>query len=582
MNVAATREAEELELDRLRRAFEGEIGAPSTDSFSEEWLSGLTARIRRRVSILEAVGSSERNRRLVLEECSEDPVAWANDWLWTFDPRLTAIGLDPYVPFDLFERQKTVIRACELAELNGRDFCVLKGRDTGISYVILGYMLHRWRFRSGWIGGVGTMTLDDLDSKDDPNSLLEKLRIMLRMLPDWMLPAGFDWRKHSVSKKLINPENGAVIAGDIGPNMGRSGRSSFYLGDEFAHVLHASSIISALAYNSRATAFVSTPSPLGPANVFSQMCQSGRYAVVEVGWEHDPRRTVEWYEHEKATRPAHTVAVELDRDLTGAASDTLIPGVWVNACVALYEELSSKSLPELRRLLDGLPVTGGLDVADQGGDESVVAHRWGPLVAVEAWGGKDTSDTTVAAVAFLEGRDPRQREKGELDLSEVRYDEIGVGSGVRGKSRELVEERAGGDNPITFGFNPINVGKPATSTYYRDDPGKAGDERFANLRAELWWNLYLRAEASYRRMVKGEEVPLAECLAIPNDPVLKAQLCAPKKEFRSSSQGTRVAIEPKDKMRRRGVDSPDRAEAVMLAFADCCDDAGSFEILDLW
>lgn len=581
MNTTPTR-TEDEELDRLRLSFEGDPDGPSTDEFSEDWLDTLTARIRRRVAILETVGSSEDRRALVLEGCAADPVAWCNDWVWTFDPRLTSLGLDPFVPFDLFERQETVIRACELAEKHGRDFCVLKGRDTGISYVILAYMLHRWLFCPGWIGGVGTMTLDDLDSKDDPNSLLEKLRIMLRMLPDWMLPKGFDWRKHSVSKKLINPENGAVIAGDIGPNMGRSGRSAFYLGDEFAHVLHASSIISALAYNSRATAFVSTPSPLGPANVFSQMCQGGKYAVVEVGWEHDPRRSPEWYEREKATRPAHTVAVELDRDLTGAASNTLIPGVWVNACVALGKELAAKPPAELRRLLAGLPVTGGLDVADQGGDESVVVQRWGPLVRLKGWHDKDTADTTVEAVAFLEEHDPRQREKGELDVTELRYDEIGVGSGVRAKGREVVEERADGDNPVTFAFNPINVGKPATSTFYRDDPEKAADERFANLRAELWWNMYLRAEASYRRVVKGEDVPLADCLAIPNDPVLKAQLCAPKKEFRASKQGTRVAIESKEKMKRRGVDSPDRANGVMLAFADCCDDEAGFEILELW
>ncbi len=584
MNQLATPEAKRFEeefLERLREAFQGDPEGPSTDEFADEWLEELEDRCRRRVKIARIVGASVKNRELVLEECAKDPVAWVNDWVWTFDPRLVSIGEDPYLPFDLFMRQATVIRACELAEKYGRDFCILKGRDTGISYVVLAYMLHCWLFKPGWIGGVGTMTLDDLDSKDDPNSLLEKIRIMLRMLPSWMLPKGFDWRKHSVSKKLINPENGAVISGDIGPNMGRSGRTSFYLGDEFAHVFHASSIISALAYNSRATCFVSTPSPLGPANVFSQMCQGGKYQVIEVGWEHDPRRSVEWYENEKATRPPHTVAVELDRDLTGAAVGTLIPGSHVNACVKLYEELTAKPRAELRHLLAGQPVTAGLDPADGGANETALARRWGPMVDVlSGWLDKDTGESTEHAIGILSEKDEGLREEGELDLTELRYDEIGVGSGVRTTARKMREELEGQGDSLGFVFTPINVGLPATADFYPDDPEKAADERFANLRAELWWNLAVRAARTYRYVEKGDRtIALESLLAIPNDPVLKAQLCAPKKEFRvSKSHGTRIAIESKEKMKKRGIASPDRANALMMAFADSCSEEGDFWI----
>jgi len=587
MHQLATEEAvrfEEVFLERLKEAFAGDPEGPSTDEFAEGWLEEIEAKCRRRLRIVSTVGESEERRQLVLEECAKDPVAWGNDWVWTFDPRLVSIGLDPYVPFDLFRRQETVIRACELAEKYGRDFCILKGRDTGISYVVLLYMLHCWRFKPGWVGGVGTMTLDDLDSKDDPNSLMEKLRIMLRMLPSWMLPKGFDWRKHAVAKKLINPENGAVISGDIGPNMGRSGRSAFYLGDEFAHVVHAAAIISALAYNSRATCFVSTPSPLGPANVFSQMCQSGKYEVIEVGWEHDPRRSVEWYENERATRPAHTVAVELDRDLTGAAVGTLIPGVHVNACVKLYQELTAKHPLELQKALAGLPVTAGLDPSDGGSNETALARRWGPLVDInQGWLDKDTGESTDHAVGLLLEKDEGLREEGELDLTEIRYDEIGVGAGVRTTANRLMKKAQEDGESLGFVFTPINVGHGATTEIYPDDPEKCAEERFANLRAELWWNIAVRAERTYRYIEKGDRsLPLATLLAIPDDPVLKAQLCAPKKEYRASTRyGTRVAIESKKKMKDRGIESPDRANAVMMAFADSCAGEGDFWIGDI-
>lgn len=73
-------------------------------------------------------------------------------------------------------------------------------------------------------------------------------------------------------------------------------------------------------------------------------------------------------------------------------------------------------------------------------------------------------------------------------------------------------------------------------------------ERYANKRAAMW--------GAMRRWLKGG--------AIPNDPELRAQLIGPKYSFNLRNE---IVLESKEEMMRRGVESPDRADALALTFA---------------
>jgi hypothetical protein len=86
----------------------------------------------------------------------------------------------------------------------------------------------------------------------------------------------------------------------------------------------------------------------------------------------------------------------------------------------------------------------------------------------------------------------------------------------------------------------VNVGQTAREA-----------EKFSNLKAELYWNLRLRAES-------GNIAGLTDEKAI-------AQLAAIRYSHNGRGQ---VVIESKDDARKRGVKSPDRAEAIMLAFGE--------------
>ena len=188
--------------------------------------------------------------------------------------------------------------------------------------------------------------------------------------------------------------------------------------------------------------------------------------------------------------------------------DTLIALSWIEAAVG--REVGSPS--------DTDPVVIAVDVARFGSDKSVILKRRGVVVEeIRTYRGLDTMKLTGHVVEAIEAWCPE----------EIVVDEVGIGAGVVDRLRELGHRVHG-----------INVGRPAT------DPG-----HYANLRAEGCWNL--------------KQLFLDESVIIPADNDLVGQLAALRYTFNSQGQ---VVIESKEEMRRRGVPSPDKADAMMLAF----------------
>lgn len=170
------------------------------------------------------------------------------------------------------------------------------------------------------------------------------------------------------------------------------------------------------------------------------------------------------------------------------------------------------------------PIVAGIDVAGPGEDETVLAVRQGPsLLSMRAYAAADARGPVVAAL----------RPWTHHGLTAVNVDEIGQGWYFAEHLRDAL------DGVTVRG---INVGERATS----DEAA----ERYANLKAELYWNL--------RERFRDADV------AGLTDRVSIAQLAGIRYEH--DARG-RIVIESKDKARRRGVKSPDRAEALMLAFA---------------
>ncbi len=189
------------------------------------------------------------------------------------------------------------------------------------------------------------------------------------------------------------------------------------------------------------------------------------------------------------------------------STDGLIPISWVKAA-------------QLRELAPSAPNRLGMDVG-AGGDMNVIAHRRGPHVRLVL---TDQQPDTMKSCGNL------IRILNETGAEDARVDKIGIGQGVVDRALEQGKPVIG-----------VNVSLPATD-----------NEQYRNLRAEGWWGL--------RDRFQSGDIDID-----PEDDDLAAQLCAIK--FKTTSQG-KIQIESKDDMKRRGVSSPDKGDAVMLAFVE--------------
>lgn len=160
----------------------------------------------------------------------------------------------------------------------------------------------------------------------------------------------------------------------------------------------------------------------------------------------------------------------------------------------------------------------GIDVArGVGGDETVIITGQGPYMDEIYTSPIDKTDqTAIKAQGLINTR----------GIEHTCIDDIGVGAGVT----DMLQGFLGLD-----GIEGINVAK------------KSEDNRFFNLRAELWWNA--------RKMFKEGKV------SIKNDRKLVRQLQSVKYVTRNSGK---IMIEPKTETKKRLGESPDRADALVL------------------
>lgn len=165
----------------------------------------------------------------------------------------------------------------------------------------------------------------------------------------------------------------------------------------------------------------------------------------------------------------------------------------------------------------------GLDCARFGTDKSALAKRQGSVITeVRTWKGLDLMQLTGAVVSEYQSLPPSERP------AEILVDSIGLGAGVVDRLRELKLPARG-----------INVAEA---------PSMKGT--YVNLRAELWFATKAWLEQRGCKLPKDEQ--------------LLAELAAPRFSFQSNG---RIKVESKDEMRRRGLASPDMADAVCLTMA---------------
>ncbi len=225
-----------------------------------------------------------------------------------------------------------------------------------------------------------------------------------------------------------------------------------------------------------------------------------------------------------------------------ADSETaIIKPSWIEAAVNAHVKLGFQAAGQ--RIL-------GFDVADEGEDANATVLRHGSVVLdMEQWRGQDVIYSADKAYLYSQ----------EHHIDKIVYDSIGVGAGVKAQFRRKTGKVQ------TIGFNAGGaVYKPEAK--YTDD--KKNKDMFANIKAQAWWAVRDRFYKTWRALEHGDRYPVDELISLSADikdlEYLKAELSRPRVDY---DQNGRVKTESKKDMKKRGIPSPNRADALVMAFA---------------
>ncbi len=189
-------------------------------------------------------------------------------------------------------------------------------------------------------------------------------------------------------------------------------------------------------------------------------------------------------------------------------------------------------------------ISFGVDVARYGSDETVIAKNVGGKITLPVMFRGQSLMTTVGKVVHLYRNViveyPQYR--GEIYAN---IDDTGLGGGVTDRLEEVkIEEQL-----TRLVIVPINAAGRVPDDMVEDGKSKVkACDTYDNLTSYLWGNV--------REHLRMEEIVLE------NDNELVAQLSCRK--YRLTSRG-KVQLESKEDMKKRGIDSPDRADAVALS-----------------
>jgi len=205
---------------------------------------------------------------------------------------------------------------------------------------------------------------------------------------------------------------------------------------------------------------------------------------------------------------------------------TTVPFAWASRC--RYTEF-----PE-----DDGDVQAGIDIG-AGGDRTVIYERRGRVAGrVESFQDSDPMRTVGRLVQKIN----------EWGVTKVKVDVIGIGWGLYGALRQLSSRH----NPVGAKQGETTHAAEVIPVNFSTAPSQLMQKRFLNRRAEVWWN------------VGRENSRLQTWDLTQVDDDIIVELTAPRYEI-LDSQG-KIKIEAKEHVKSRLGRSPDKADALLLAF----------------
>lgn len=187
-------------------------------------------------------------------------------------------------------------------------------------------------------------------------------------------------------------------------------------------------------------------------------------------------------------------------------------------------------------------ISFGVDVARYGSDETIIARNVGGNIALPVMFRGQSLMTTVGNIVqqYRAAIKEFPVYRGKIYIN---IDDCGLGGGVTDRLEEVKQEEKLNRMVIV----PVNAAGKVPETFVNKQKEKACDI-YDNLTTYLWGTV--------------KDMLIAEEIKLPNDNELVAQLSCRK--YRLTSRG-KILLESKEEMKKRGIESPDRADAVALS-----------------
>jgi len=260
--------------------------------------------LRERVELLMRYNADSTLQAIEKALCKADILYFFRNYLYT-DKNTTLFYNDepsviPFIPFAFQEELITEVWASIVEGTKPisqrEDFTnvfIEKSRQMWVSRVLVGIFVYGWLFHDHKYLMISQKE-DDVDKLWDMKSLFEKVRFIIKNLPQWMLPEWFSKKSDTPYNKrmlISKPNSSASISGEsANPNAGRWGTYNAVFLDEMAFQSNAAAINTSCASTTPCRIFNSTPNWEG--NEFYRMRkltmdrkdENGNFLPAEIKW----------------------------------------------------------------------------------------------------------------------------------------------------------------------------------------------------------------------------------------------------------------------------------------------------------
>lgn len=222
----------------------------------------------------------------------------------------------------------------------------------------------------------------------------------------------------------------------------------------------------------------------------------------------------------------------------------IIKPKWIQAAVDAHKKLNFSTT--------GAKIMG-FDVADEGEDASATVTRHGSVVThVSEWSQKGD---------IIFSSDHAYKLAIEQEVTKLIYDSVGMGAGVKAH----LNRKQGRIQCVGFNAGGAVV-KPEQKYFDRKNK-----DFFRNIKAQMWWQVRDRFYNTWRAIEHGDVYPEDQLISLDSELIgkeleyLKAELSRPMIVYDDNGK---VGVESKKDMKKRGIPSPNKADAFVMSFAN--------------